>query len=292
MRLIRRKFIAKVKGMSFALNVDNNHGLIFPSSIMPISGSAKAQSELDFYEIVIIDKNSKEVYRQLLRANGSSIASFTWDLKKSGSYVESGCYTINLVDGLSKSNVCSAECKVIDTRKILSTTRSLRLSPALAPNISQTLLSTYFDIIHDIQAMILERLERNGFEESYFVACITLGFIQEIANDMKDQSKSRFIDRIAEFQAKNPASKQTRLGLRPLFDFLINYMADLEDHARANAMARCGQRRITRHDKSQIISSLVLAIYPYCNTISFSRNVIGSVAGKITGSIIKLEIDM
>lgn len=283
--------------MPYPLVVDN-HGIILSSSIVPISCSVNVpKDKLDSYEIRIFDGNSNGIYRQPVRSNESNAlkTSFIWDLKsKSNSYVESGCYTISLIDISSEAKdtrVCSVKCKVIDARKILSTTRSLKFSYALAPNISQTLVSTYFDIIEDIQHVILERLESKRFEEPYFVGCITAGFIQEIFDDIQRQSKSRFLARIEKFQSKLPVSKQaTRLGLWGIFDFLINYMSDLEDHARANAMARCGQHHLTQNDKAQIISSLVLAIYPHCNTISFPRNAFGSIAEKVTEGIIKLGI--
>ncbi len=283
--------------MPCPLTVDN-HGIILPSSIIAISGSVNVpKDKLDSYEIRIIDGNSNEIYRQpvhLIEPNALK-ASFIWDLKsKSNSYVDSGCYTVNLIDISSEdkdARIGSVKCKVIDTRKILSTTRSLKYSYALAPNISQTLVSNYFDIIEDIQRVILDQLESKLFEEPYFVGCITVGFIQEIFDDIQRQSKSSFLARIEEFQSKLPVSKQaTRLGLWGIFDFLINYMSDLEDHARANAMARCGQHHLTQNDKALIISSLVLAIYPHCNTMSFPRNALGTIAEKVTGGMIKLGI--
>jgi hypothetical protein len=81
-----------------------------------------------------------------------------------------------------------------------------------------------------------------------------------------------------------------RLGLLTLFDFLVNYMSDLEDHVRADAIARCGQRNLTPNDKTQIVSSMVLAIYPYCKTITFPKNAIGSIGEKIYEYTIKFGI--
>lgn len=277
------------------LKLDNSHGLIFSSSITPISGTVELKHNLGSCEILILDKNSNEILRRTFGSAESNLeTSFTWDLKsKSGSFVKSGCYNIELITASDSTETerCSAECRVMDTRNVLSTTRSLRLSHTLVPNTSEALVSIYLDIIQDIQTRIVDRLEGNQFEEPYFVACITERFIQEIADDIQDPSKSRFLGRMAEFQSKNPISEQQpRLGLRALFDFLINYMSDMEDHARANAMARCGQRRLTQNDRAQIISSLVLAIYPHCKTITFPRNAIGSIAEKISEGIIKLGI--
>lgn len=290
--------------MRCPLKIDSNHGLIFSSTITPISGtvSIEAKNKLDSYEILILDKNSNEVFRIPLRSDRSGClaeTSFTWDLKsKSNSYVESGCYIISLIDTSSDSkeieSSSSTECKVIDTRKILAITRSLKRSHTFTPNTSRLLISIYFDIIGDIQGIILERLKNNRFKEPYFVACITACFIQEIADDMQNQSKSHFLDLITEFQSKNPMSEQqiktARLGLWQLFDFLINYMSDAEDQARANAMAKCGQCHLTPNDKAQIVSSLVLAIYPHCKTIIFPKNVIGNIIEKMVEGMIKVGI--
>ena len=277
--------------MHCPLKIDNNQGLIFSSSITPISGTVDLKNNLDYYEILISDVNSNEILRKSLRLDEPDAkTSFIWDLKsKSDSYVKSGCYVISLIDTSKEIECCSIECKVVDTRNILPITRSLKRFHTL--NDPQALTSTYFGIIEDIQVEILERLKNNRFEEPYFVACITASFIQEIADDMQSQS-SRFLDLILNFQSKNPKSEQqtARLGLRALFDFLINYMADTEDHVRANAMAKCGQRHLTQNDKAQIVSSLVLAIYPHCKTMIFPKNAVGSIVEKVAEGIIKFGI--
>jgi len=182
---------------------------------------------------------------------------------------------------------------VVDTRKILSIARSLKHSQTFPRDAPPTVFSIYFDIIEDIQGKILERLQNNLFEDPYFVTCTTTCFIQDIADDIQNYS-SNFLDRIAEFQSKHSMSEQqiktATLGLRALFDFLINYMSDMEDHVRANAMAKCGQCRLTRNDKAQIVSSLASAIYPYCKTIIFPKNTVGGVLEKIVERIIKFGI--
>lgn len=260
-----------------------------------------SRSKCDSYAILISDKNSNEIARKPLRLDKSNPApetSFTWDLKSnSKSYVESGCYTISLIDTsnvLEEIECCPAECNVVDTRNILPITRSLTHSCTITPEVPQILFSIYFDLLADIQDRILERLKDNQFEEPYFVACLTACFIQEIADDIQKQSKSQFVDLITEFQSKDPMSehqiKTGRLGLWALFDFLINYMSDAEDYVRASAMARCGQCHLTQNDKAQIVSSLVLAIYPHCKTIIFPKNAIGWIIEKITEVIIKLGI--
>jgi hypothetical protein len=189
---------------------------------------------------------------------------------------------------------CSAECEVVDTRDILSITRSLKRSHLIADVTSQTILSVYLDIILDIETVILEGLRDNLFDDPYLVARTTGYFIQEIADDMANPSKSRFLDLIEEFASTHSLSSQqimnARLGLLTLFDFLVNYMSDLEDHVRADAIARCGQRNLTPNDKTQIVSSMVLAIYPYCKTITFPKNAIGSIGEKIYEYTIKFGI--
>lgn len=281
--------------MHCPLKIHNNQGLIFSSSATPISGTVNVESrnKIGSFEILISDKKSNEILRKSLRPDGSVSpeTSFTWDLKsKSNSYVESGCYTISLIDASEGSKIVeSIECYVADTRNILVITRSLKRSHAV-PDASQALFSVYFGIIEDIQSEILKRLKNNLFEEPYFVACITAYFIQEIADDMQNQ-ESRFLARIAEFRSKNPMpEQQARLGLRTLFDFLINYMANMEDHVRARAMAKCGQCRLTQNDRAQIVSSLVSGIYPHCKTTTFPKNAVGSMVEKIVEGIIKLGI--
>jgi hypothetical protein len=183
---------------------------------------------------------------------------------------------------------------VADTRNILSGTRSLKRSLTSTSTAVNTLISVYFDIIEDIEALILERLRNNRFEDPFFVACVTSNFIQGIAEDIYNQSRSHFLEIVTEFQKKNVLSGQQiktgKLGLRALSDFLINYMSDMEDQVRANAMAKCGQSYLTQNDKSQIVSSMVLAIYPHLKTINLPKNLLGVNIEKILERIIKFGI--
>lgn len=282
--------------MNCALGIDDNQGLIFSSSIKPISGTVSTDSgNLDSYAILISNKNSVEIVRKPLRPDNSGNrpeTSFTWDLKsKSDSFVESGCYIISLIDESKGIECCSTECKVVDTRSILSITRSLKRSQPFSQDASQRLFSIYLDIIEDIEIMILDKLKNNQFEDPYFVASTTARFIQEIADDIANRLASRFLDQIEKFASKNHMStKDGKLGLWTLFDFLVNYMADTEDHARANAMAKCGKCHLSQNDKAQIVSSLVLGILPHCKTITFPKNVIGGPVEKLIEGIIKVGI--
>ncbi len=288
------------------LKIHNNYGLILPSSIKPVYGTVNIDSrnKLDSFSIIVSDKNSNEIARIPLgpeKSNNTYQTSFRWDLRsKSSSYVESGSYTISLVVDSSNEpqliKYCSIECKVLDARNILSTARSLRCSPSIIQQnaATQTIFSIYLDIIKDIETVILERLKDNRFEDPYLVACITAYFVQEIANDVANRTNSQFLGLIEKFASKNSISaeqmKNARIGLWALFDFVVNYMSDLEDHVRANAMARCGQRNLTRKDKAQIVSSMVLAIYPHCKTMIFPRNPIGITVEKIVEAFIKVGI--
>jgi hypothetical protein len=152
----------------------------------------------------------------------------------------------------------------------------------------------YLEIIEDIEKAILEGLEKNLFEDPCLVECITANFIQEIADDVHTPQASRFLHRLAEFQLDHCLSEEQiqNAGLGPwqLFDFLVNYMSDIEDVARANAIAKCGQRYLTLVDKNQIISCLVSAIYPHCRTAALPRNIIGRTIDRVIEKALKLGI--
>gem|GEM_PF-7032219 len=84
--------------------------------------------------------------------------------------------------------------------------------------------------------------------------------------------------------------KNAGLGLWELYDFLVNYMSDIEDLARAKAIAKCGQCHLTQSDKNQIISSLVSGIYPHCRKVALSRNIIGRAIDRVIERALKLGI--
>ncbi len=300
------------------LRVDNNYGLIFPSSIRPICGTANIdllRNKFSSFEIIIIsDENSNEILARiplLSTKPDKSInhnhyprlqISFSWDLTsyKPNCYVKSGCYTVCLIGKLDEStevNFDSIECKVVDTRDILAISTCLKHShlPALDAS-ARKLFSYYLDIIEDIEYNILERLSENQFEDPYFIACTTLYFIQEIASDIANRPRSRFLFLIQKFASTkmvHPSQQQeshSRFGLWTLFDFLVNYMADLEDQVRARSMAKSGQRIFIENDKAQIVSSMMSALYPYCKTMNFPKNVIGKTGEKIFEKLIKFGI--
>jgi hypothetical protein len=296
------------------LKFDNSCGLIFPASIRPICGTVNidfSKNKFNYFEIVIIsDKNSNEVARiPLLHRPDKSGSdnyrrlqiSFIWNLRgsKSNHYVESGCYTVSLIGKLDEAaevNLDSIECKVVDMADIPSIIRYLKHSHLPALDVSaQRLLSYYLDIIEDIEYNILERLRENQFEDPYFIACTTLYFIQEIVSEIANRPESRFLFLIKKFASNKSRYAQQqkrspRFNLWPLFDFLVNYMANLEDQVRARAMAKCGQSNFTESDKAQIISSMVSALYPYCKTMNFAKNVIGRAGEKIFEELLKFGI--
>jgi hypothetical protein len=182
---------------------------------------------------------------------------------------------------------CAPGCNTLDTFSIV---RSLKSS-------SQSLgalFSKYLKIIEDIEKAIQQGLENNLFEDPSLVACITANFIQEIADDVRTGQASRFLDRLAEFQSDHSLSEEqienAGLSLWELYDFLVNYMSDIEDLARANAIAKCGQCHLTQNDKNQTISSLVSGIYPHCKTMALPRNIIGRTANRVIERALKFGI--
>jgi len=175
-------------------------------------------------------------------------------------------------------------------KDIVSITRSLRRSHTFSRDATQAVFLAYLDVIEDIEITILERIKENHFEDPDLVARITAYFIEEIAGDI-DKPASRFLALVEKFALKKPGmQKGEGLGLLGLGDLLVNYMADLEDHLRANAMARCGRRELTRNDRDQIVLSMTSAIYPHCKPTIFPKNTIGSAAKKIFEGVIKLGI--
>jgi hypothetical protein len=76
----------KKQNLLCPLKIHNNQGLIFSSSIIPISGTVNmdAKDKFNSFEILILDKNSNEILRKSLRSDEFDIfcaSSFTWDLK-------------------------------------------------------------------------------------------------------------------------------------------------------------------------------------------------------------------
>jgi len=280
--------------------IDNKNGLIFSSSAIQISGTAKFPVDnAASYTILILDENSDEVARIGLKPEKSGTlykSSFTWDLKsRSNSYVKSGRYTISLAELSSKEiELCSVECLVADTREILETTALLKSSQIFSDPASRRVLSIYADIIRDIEIRIIEGLEDNQFDEPYFVARTTAGFIQQIYSDIENDGASQFRPLIEEFVSKNPGlglqANDEKFGLRALFDFLVNYMADPEDLARATAMIKCEYRNFTANDRSIILSALVSGILPHCMTLALPNNAIGRKTSALVERLLKVGI--
>jgi hypothetical protein len=266
------------------LSIDNKNGLIFDSSVVPISGTVMFPPDnTRSLSILILDESSNEVARSGLRPEKSGSffkGSFTWDLRSScDSYVNSGRYTINLIELSNRDEIArdSVACMVADTRVILATTALLKSSKRLLDPTSNHVLSIYADIIKDIEIRIIKALEDNLFDEPYFVARTTAGFVRQICNDVENDSTSQFRSLISEFVSRNPGLRlqgNDKLGIRALFDFLVNYMADPEDLARATAMVKCEYRNFTANDRDVILSALVSGILPYCMNLAPSKNVI------------------
>lgn len=285
---------------SCQLWIENKNGLIFSLSAIQISGTAKFPADnAASYLIRIVDENSCEIARitlgPVVKSEALFESRFTWDLKsRSNSYVKSGRYTISLAEqsGEEEIECCSVECLVADTRDILSTTDLLKSSQRFADPTSKRVLSIYADIIRDIEIRIIEGLKDSRFDEPYFVARTTAGFVQQIYNDIEKDS-SRFRPLIEEFVSKNPGLRlqaDNELGLRALFDFLVNYMADPEDQARATAMVKCDYRNFTANDRSVVLSALVSGILPHCMTFAPSTNAISKRTSALIERVLRIGI--
>jgi hypothetical protein len=285
--------------------MDIKNGLIFSSSAIQISGTVLFPDDGSAlsYSILISDEDSNEVSEIALKPEKSGTAhyesAFTWNLKSGASYVKSGRFTISLLaetPNEEKTKCCSVECKVADTRGILSTTELLKsFSQSLDDKASKRVLSAYADIIRDIEKQIIDGLKNSLFDEPYFVARTTAGFIEQIYNDIENGSSGQFRPLIEEFVSKNPGlglhADSEELGLRALFDFLVNYMADPEDRARAAAMVKCEYRNFTANDRSVILSALVSGILPHCKVFAPPKNVIGRKAYALVESLLKIGIE-
>jgi hypothetical protein len=283
------------------LAIDNKNGLIFSSSAIQISGTAKFPVDnTASFSILILDENSDEVARIGLKPEKSGTffeSSFNWDLKsRSNSYVKSGRYTITLAELSNEEEIelCSVDCMVADTREILETTALLKSSQIFGDPASKRVLSIYADIIRDIEIRIIEGLEENRFDEPYFVARTTAGFIQQIYNDIENERASQFRPLIEEFVSKNPGlglqANDEKFGLRALFDFLVNYMADPEDLARATAMIKCEYRNFTANDRTIVLAALVSGILPHCMTLAPPNNAIGRKTSALVERLLKVGI--
>jgi hypothetical protein len=281
--------------------INNKNGLIFSSSSIQISGIARFPvDDTASYSILILDENSVEVARIGLRSEKSRTlfeSSFTWDLKsRYNSYVNSGRYTISLAELSNEEEIerCSVQCTVADTREILSTTDLLKSSQRFADPTCKRVLSIYANIIKDIEIRIIEGLKDNRFDEPYFVARTTAGFIQQIYDDIENDSASQFRPLIEEFVSKNPGlglqANNEELDLWTLFDFLVNYMADPEDQARATAMVKCEYRNFTANDRRIILSALVSGILPHCITFAPPTNVISRNTSALVERLLKVGI--
>jgi hypothetical protein len=289
------------KKSKYQLAIDNRNGLVFSSSDICIPGTAKFPvGDASSYSIVISDENSDEVARIRLRPekSGSVLASsFAWNLKSgSHSYVKSGLYKISLTELSNESEIerCSVGCMVADTRDILPTTDLLKHSKVFDDPTAKKVLSSYADIIRDIEIRIIEGLRSTHFDEPYFVARTTAGFVQQIYNDIENHSTSQFRPLIEEFVSRNPDLRRQaadeRLGLGALFDFLVNYMADPEDRARGTAMIKCYYRNFTDNDRSVILSALVSGILPHCMTFALPNNAIGRKTASLVEHLLKAGI--
>jgi hypothetical protein len=183
---------------------------------------------------------------------------------------------------------------VADTRVILLTTAQLKSSKRLLDPVSNQVLSIYADIIKEIEIRIIKGLEEGRFDEPYFVARTTAGFVRQIYNDVENESVSQFRSLIEAFVSQNPGLRPHenggRLGLQALFDFLVNYMANPEDQARATAMVKCEYRNFTANDRNIVLSALVSGILPYCVNAVPSKNALARTTSALVERLLKVGI--
>ena len=196
------------------------------------------------------------------------------------------CYVSN---EQSQIQSCSSD-PVIDTDEILEAASTLQCNHGSISSLHYV----YLDIVKEVQVQIIDQLKNDQFDEPYFIARTTANFIQEIANDMQCPSKSSINKIISKFQTRHSdCEKQitsSQFGPRMMFDFMVNYVANLEDVMRANAMVKSGITTFTQKDKDHILSALASVIYRHSKMPTFPKNLIGTYAEKFIEKLIKFGI--
>ena len=192
----------------------------------------------------------------------------------------------NLISNVSKQ-VEFTNTDWIDTEEILDNATNLQQTYGKLSSYH----SIYLNIIKDIQVNILEKIKNNKFDEPFFIACTTGNFVKEIMNDLKNPSKSQINKRITKLKLKNPRYEEkvieSRLDMAILYDFLVNYMSNLEDNLRAIAMSKAGKSSFTPNDKTQIVDTLVTVILFHSKAIIVPKNIFGIVVDKLSKRIIR-----
>ena len=189
----------------------------------------------------------------------------------------------------SQIQSCSSD-PVIDTDEILETASALQCNHGGVSSLHYV----YLDIIKEVQIQIIEQLKNDQFDEPYFIARTTANFVQEIANDMQRPSKSSINKIISKFQSGHPGCEKqitsSQFGPQMMFDFMVNYVANLEDVMRANAMVKSGISTFTQNDKNHILSALASVIYRHSKMPTFPKNLIGTYIEKCIEKLIKFGI--
>ena len=179
---------------------------------------------------------------------------------------------------------------IVDTDEILEAASALQCNHGSISSLHYV----YLDIIKEVQVQIIEQLKNDQFDEPYFIARTTANFVQEIANDMQCPSKSSINKIISKFQSRHSdCEKQitsSQFGPQMMFDFMVNYVANLEDVMRANAMVKSGISTFTQKDKDHILSALASVIYRHSKMPTFPKNLIGTYAEKFLEKLIKFGI--
>jgi len=176
----------------------------------------------------------------------------------------------------------------IDAQEILDNATYLQLEYGKLSSFH----SIYFDIIKDIQINLLEKIKNNKFDEPFFIACTTSNFVKEITNDLKNPTKSQINRQITKLRLQNPLNEakviESKLDIPLMYDFLVNYMSNLEDNLRAFAMSKAGKSSFTPNDKNQIVETLVTVILAHSKALVVPKNIFGIMVDRLSERIIKI----
>jgi len=111
-------------------------------------------------------------------------------------------------------------------------------------------------------------------------------------NDLKNPTKSRINKQITKLKLQNPLNEskviESKLDIPLMYDFLVNYMSNLEDNLRAFAMSKAGKSSFTSNDKHQIVETLVTVILAHSKAIIVPKNFFGIMAVRLSERIIKI----
>ena len=104
--------------------------------------------------------------------------------------------------------------------------------------------------------------------------------------------ESQINRQITKLRLQNPLNEakliESKLDIPLMYDFLVNYMSNLEDNLRAFAMSKAGKSSFTSNDKHQIVETLVTVILAHSKAIIVPKNFFGIMAVRLSERIIKI----